>query len=1305
MAGVRYQLAVTALLLAESRRGKLPFLQIVPEGIEDIDCFDGESARWLVQVKEYGAGMGTFTASTMADVISHAASGSSAPGRIVAITDGQLRTQLVESGWARAISETPGCDLGAVETALVQRGHGHEEAHELAARTHLVTLPWNTVPHLTRSIADTYNVKPAVAGLIACRLVETIGQIAADQRKTTHATSGRFCLTDLDRIVSETLSVVDIEALDSAIRLGVCEIADYSAKPAIGQSGFLQGVDALPAHIGANLDIILPARCREVQRAIETTRYALIAGPSGAGKSTQMWRSARDIATAVQVLRVRRIETHEDVEELVRYIKILAPCDTNAVVVCCDDIGRPQTDKWPLAARRLLELPGVVLLGAVRQEDFTATLLRHGGRLVELGLDDQEASAIGNRLAAVNVDLRLELAEAVRLADGQLMEFISLLTTGHRIRAVLADQAESLLRDGDHVPIGVARLVCASHTLGLSVSASCLSSAVPNDGSSNLTQALLRLQNEHIVTEIGGSSWCGLHQRRSEILTELFHRTPPPTLAATLSDIFRHLHPSALGWGLRRAAEVFGGRVGPLPDVVPEAVESCSNAHDLAVLLEGLERADHSWTAREYIPIIERHRHPEVALMAWSLLVCAKKLAGFEFGDGGRGGFAEVERRVRECADDLPPRRSVYCDRAAAALESERVVNHVMGADLDDAVRLLEAVAAYKRLPGESLQRIARVFAWPAEVQSPCRCALYGRFVASCRAVASEDVEFADVFGSTQDRLVNACRIHPNAISVRLSSDGAHATVELLGEARDSRDAVNLPWDGRAANRSDDRENTHAVELAKYVADCCGELEIVEIRTVRADGAHLVVNSGPDEWEPGHKRLARETLPKRITVRINAGVRGAMTRQVAAFSWTELARARSKAASAVVGLVVEAARRLAPHDNRRRKAEWCAEVDDVINKLADLPAPPVEARWDSRKVAARWDDVQAEDVYTDAIKGIANALQGLGGTRKLRPSHVQVAAQLGSSLLKLNEAMGASDVLTTGDEHDVYDRLRIEVARLRSLLVAISLEAASANDIKGSPGRLRDVVDGMIERAVVARRNVEEGALEAVFSDVEDVAVQEIVDEDPFPISIVGHQWIVLVPPEGWEEAGSVAGNLDRDAVRVPVTLVGVADERILPIALQPSATGRGLIPLPFERIELIAKQLGRPIVAGETQRFFSEVLEELVVASWKASRGRLRPREWGSIEETTAEEHLMRVDRRLRGESRNTEMVTILGQLLDQVREEVSGRRTHPLAAVVATPLREDGGVAGGNGTMELIVRGSLVALDEELVAVRGAA
>ena len=299
--------------------------------MKDIDCLDTESTHWLVQVKDFGAGAGTLTASAVAEVIAHAASASRPPVRIVAITDGQLGGQLAESGWNRAVSETPSYGAQSTIAALTRLGYSSAYANALLMRTHVVTYPWNIGPLLTNSIAATYGVKPAVAALIAGRLVDSLGKIAADQRSVTLSTTGRFRRADLDVLVRKTLTVVDVNALDSAVRLGVCDIADYTGHPPSDQSRFLQGVDAIPAHIGAGFDVLRPTPCRAVQRAIEAARYALVAGPSGAGKSTQVWRSARDVATAVRVVRVHRVQSDGDVAELVRHVELLV---VRHVIIC-----------------------------------------------------------------------------------------------------------------------------------------------------------------------------------------------------------------------------------------------------------------------------------------------------------------------------------------------------------------------------------------------------------------------------------------------------------------------------------------------------------------------------------------------------------------------------------------------------------------------------------------------------------------------------------------------------------------------------------------------------------------------------------------------------------------------------------------------------------------------------------------------------------------------------------------------------------------------------------------------------------
>ena len=170
-----------------------------------------------------------------------------------------------------------------------------------------------------------------------------------------------------------------------------------------------------------------------------------------------------------------------------------------------------------------------------------------------------------------------------------------------------------------------------------------------------------------------------------------------------------------------------------------------------------------------------------------------------------------------------------------------------------------------------------------------------------------------------------------------------------------------------AVARRSDSLRILARELATYVGECCPELEVVEVRTVIADGSRLCIRAGASSWEPGHKRLGRDVRRRRSEVRVNVGIKGAITRQIAAFSWTELLWTRERIADTVTGLVVAAVRRLSSHDNKRRRAEWSANVEKVMGELAVLPAPPVDRNWEPDRSAATWDIVPCEDEFTDAI--------------------------------------------------------------------------------------------------------------------------------------------------------------------------------------------------------------------------------------------------------------------------------------------------------------------------------------------------
>ena len=686
-------------------------------------------------------------------------------------------------------------------------------------------------------------------------------------------------------------------------------------------------------------------------------------------------------------------------------------------------------------------------------------------------------------------------------------------------------------------------------------------------------------------------------------------------------------------------------------------------------------------------------------LFTWALLVCANKLADVDFGTDGDGLLGQLGQRVRECAAELPSRSSLYCEAAATALGNGQLLDHLVRAPLGDAVRLLEAVAPYVHLSGTELSQVSAAFEWPPGIQSPRSRLLYGRFLDGCRRAASGPETFLAVFGRSRERLTRACQAHPNAISALLNNDGGCATIELLADPREERDVSRLPWDSETTQDRDDPVNRRAVELATYVGECCPELEVVEVRTVIADGSPLSIRAGDSPWEPGHKRLGRNARPRRSDVRVNVGIRAAIARQVSAFSWTELIRARERIADTVTGLVGAAPRRLSAHDNRRRRVEWAASVEKATGELAELPAPPVDRNWEPDRSAATWDVAPSEDKLTNAISNILTALQALVARPPEGLEHTRLSALVGTALKKLRTARADFETLTTGREVDVYERLEADVSRLRGLLVAISHDITIIEKIKAPPSQLAAVVDQVIDRSASTQIRVERLALEGVFSNVEGVFLQDISEEDPFPSSIQGHRWTIGVPPMAWDEAMTAATRLDRSVVGVAVTLVCVTGDLVLPIALGVSWSNDGFMSVPPEEISQIAGKLNRRTVPSTTRRFFSDVLDDLVLASWKVARMHLRPREWAFDEDPTPQEHLGRARQRMHEGRENTELVAILGTLADRVEQETLGGGLRPIAAAVAVPrLLDVQQGTDGDDVTELVERGTLLAVDEEL-------
>jgi len=157
--------------------------------------------------------------------------------------------------------------------------------------------------------------------------------------------------------VARVVDAVDLVGLDEAVWAGIVEPVDFHVRADLSIQDFLAGVDMFPSHIAAGLDLSRPGELCRVIDAIEAQRAALIVGPSGCGRSALMWRVARELAGRVRPYRVFRM-LPEDAPTLLRWVRLQEASQNYPLLLCVDNLGRPDTAGWSSIARELTSLRG-----------------------------------------------------------------------------------------------------------------------------------------------------------------------------------------------------------------------------------------------------------------------------------------------------------------------------------------------------------------------------------------------------------------------------------------------------------------------------------------------------------------------------------------------------------------------------------------------------------------------------------------------------------------------------------------------------------------------------------------------------------------------------------------------------------------------------------------------------------------------------------------------------------------------------------------------------------------------------------
>lgn len=533
--GFRYQDAVATHLAFLGWTQDLPVQTVVPEGLEDISLLFADG--WVhVQAKSRLSPRGDFgVAEVLAHLVEawakHEQRSSAQPGaRLVLVLERPVRG-LPETGWVRPIAAVPEL-ASALRSRLEQCLESQARAEALMAATGVVVVAEPRERDLV-TLSERLELPPQACQVHYHAVYAEIGRLSDENRTRRVDDPAQLVIGDVQRRLDESTALVDLDALEEAIRTGVCEVVDFATP--LPDARFWEGVDVVPGHVVAGLPVDRPELEEDVLGGLFSRRAALVVGPSGAGKSAAVWMAAYASRHLVRWYRVKRLGA-ADVESLLRLVRAGRPSDRAPIGLVVDDLGRGGRDGWDRLVVEATQLPGVLLLGAVREEDLPLLETAYRCHRARPGLEEGLAERIWTELKASGATAWADWREPFERSEGLLLEYGHLLTTGERLVETIASQIERRRQEARDLELRALRLVATADAWGATVRAEALRAAL-GVTEEDLQRALQRLLEEHLIQEAEPGLLGGLHQVRSRHAVAAAHRIPPPTLHATIGAV------------------------------------------------------------------------------------------------------------------------------------------------------------------------------------------------------------------------------------------------------------------------------------------------------------------------------------------------------------------------------------------------------------------------------------------------------------------------------------------------------------------------------------------------------------------------------------------------------------------------------------------------------------------------------------------------------------------------------------------------------------------------------------------------
>lgn len=1111
IAGVRYQLRLTLAVLVRAAHSEFPATALIPEGLEDIDTVPprGRARRYL-QAKEIAPGSDrTLGVGDLADFLEHVIPILRADGAVTAalVTNGGFGTGLCETGWDRTTVDV--IDAAVVSTvADATDGVTADELTELLTRVHLVRDDADLAA-VVHDLAARRNIAPAVAQLALDRCLGVVLDTSAAQAGASPANATPLTLNDLDAAVDTATRTAATAALPPEAIAGVATPLTFDKPSPLSEQQFLDGIDVKPEHIAAGLDVRREDHLTQIAEALRDASLAIVVGPSGAGKSALLWRTAADHASRMRVWRVHRLRP-DDVDSLLAAVRQQQPSPALPLLVCVDDVGRPGTAGWAEAVTALLELPGVAVVGAAREEDFTIDLALRRAVLVRPMLDRATARHIADVLYKRGAEPAISVDEALPRAKGRLMEFLRLLLGSERLDVVLAEQAAALAAPDRDVELQVARYVTAAHIVGLDVAATTMSKRFTGPG---LAAALQCLVDEHLLVETDTGRWTGLHEIRSEVLARHLHRTPPPRLADTLALVLADAD-SAAGAGRLPIILAAADDPGPLAPVIADRAAQ-ADAATAAAWLEAARLADVANHAHACVAKANRLPLPTgMSPPQWLSLAHASRFAGID--------MSILPATFHEMAAELPDAAGTLHTDAASGLSADEWLRRVVDAEPQHRARLLEALEG--------------AVSWNAAAAPALAATVPDDLLLAARIIASSNR------GCTDDAARNALRAALAPPGVRLQMLRDQWSLVTRADYDDMRDAAVVrvihPVHG------DMSAETIAADLAFTVLDVLPEAAVAEVTVTRYDDEPITLhgNSGPP------KAIPRENHHPQQVTRWNRAFHDAVEREYTSASLTARLRAQADLVALARQVVIGAAERImASDDHRRTQRRWSVRVDQLRRDVAALRGLPKDVDLALVPLGSeprRRDDpaAQALDLIAIATGQLADAVAD--PARSARGPHLGgIAAQLRDAAAHYQAALDVGAARLAG----VVDPLD---PALLPLLLDTATVAFNAKDAATLPevasGVDIDVVATAAERVRDQQQRDERRILTGALASVPGVDATDarLVSAGDRPMLVADpRRWLLPVPCDRLDAAAAalhaaVASTAGADSLAFRVIVV-----------------------------------------------------------------------------------------------------------------------------------------------------------------------